>query len=352
MTIYQSGELKTFVTNVLIKLQVQPVQAAIVADALIKADLEGVPSHGISRLPIYAKRLREGKINADPKLKIERKAPAVLMVDGDNGLGQVVSFEAFQEGINVAKKMGIAAVAVCNSNHFGCASYYCQLGFEKNIGSIITTNSPPGIPPWGGKQAFFGTNPIAFGFPVQGAENVIIDMSSSVAARGKIIQAARTGEPIPEGWAIDEKGQPTTDAAAALKGAVLPAGGVKGYGLALAVEILSAVLTGAAYGPYVQSIYSDEEGPANIGHCFILLDIEAFKPVPHFSQVLKTLLDDVKSSPKADGTDAILYPGERRAAFFRNNLLNGIKLSSETIASLRVLSSEHGVLFPDSIDNK
>ncbi len=346
MTVYQSEEIKKFIADILTKVNIDLEKAEIVADSLVKADLEGVSSHGVSRLPIYVKRLRENRINSQPKLKIERSAPAVLMVDGDNGLGQIVACKAFQEGMKIAKENGLAAVAVYNSNHFGCASYYCQLGFEKNLASIITTNSPSGIPPWGGKQAFFGTNPIAFGFPVKEADDVIIDLSSSVVARGKIIQAAKEGKSIPKGWAIDEHGHETTNAKAALKGAVLPAGGVKGYGIALAVEILSALLPGAAYGPFVQNIYQEKDGPAKVGHFFILIDIESFQPWIQFDRVLKKMLNEIKNSPKADGIQNIFYPGERRAASFREKSVSGIELASETVKELVLLATEYKVPFP------
>lgn len=212
------------------------------------------------------------------------------------------------------------------------------------------TNSPPGIPPWGGKEAFFGTNPIAFGFPVNNQPDVIIDMSASVVARGKIISAAKDGTSIPKGWAIDQNGEDTEDPQAALMGAVLPSGGVKGYGWALAVEILSGILTRAAYGPNVKSIYEDSQDTANVGHFFLLLDIEKFLPLNEFSEMIKIMLSQIKNSPKKQGVDSILYPGERRESSYIEKLESGIFLSAEVRKELTSLAEKFKLRIPGGFD--
>lgn len=346
MGVYNAETLMNFIQSVLISHHVKKEEAEIIADSLVRADLEGVGSHGISRLPIYSKRLQEGRINPTPSIKIEKKGSSVLTVDGDNGLGQIVSYQGIKEGITTAKETGIAAIAIRNSNHFGCASYYCQLACDENLAAIITTNSPPGIPPWGGTKAFFGTNPIAFGFPVKNEPDVIIDMSASVVARGKIIGAAKEGTSIPRGWAIDQRGRDTEDPAEALNGAILPSGGVKGYGWALAVEILTGILTGAAYGPHVQSIYNDHHNKSNVGHFFILIDIEKFIPFDHFTSILQNMLVEVKDNPKKEGHQPILYPGERREKSYLSKLISGIDLSQEVEKELIVLANQLHLEFP------
>jgi LDH2 family malate/lactate/ureidoglycolate dehydrogenase len=168
----------------------------VAADSLIKADLEGNESHGISRLPIYAKRIQEGRISAGPAIAFQASG-AVLRVDGGNGLGQVVSYRALERAIPMAKEYGMSTVFIRNSNHFGTAAYFCQQACKENVVLLAMTNSPPGIPPWGGRKAFFGTNPIAFGFPNRNGPPVIMDMSSGVVARGKIMLASKAGESIP-----------------------------------------------------------------------------------------------------------------------------------------------------------
>lgn len=352
MPLYDSEELKSFCQKVLEQLGVENDNAYKGADALIRANLEGVDSHGISRLAIYANRMKEGRINSDPQISIEQKGESILLVDGDNGLGQIVSVSAVKEGITLAKKAGSAVVAVRNSNHFGTASYYCQMACEEGLVAMAFTNSPSGIPPWGGKKAFFGTNPIAFGFPNGTNAPVIIDMSTSVVARGKIILAAKQDQSIPKGWAIDEHGEDTEDAKEALKGAVLPVGGAKGYALALAVEILTGILSGAAFGPHVNNIYDETNEKANVGHFFVLLDVEKFMPLDMFHTVMNQFIEELKEVPTKDGVEEILYPGERREREYQSRLKEGIYLSKEVESELIHLGEELNVPFSQYAESK
>ncbi len=347
MGTYSEADLKRFCEHVLIKVGMSHENASVVADSLVKANLEGVDSHGISRLPIYVKRFNDRRINVNPDIKMTEQTASVLLVDGNNGLGHVVSYQAIVKGIEMAKQSGITAIAIKNSNHFGTASYFCQLACEQNLACIGFTNSPPGIAPWGGKHAFFGTNPIAFGFPTGNDQPVIIDLSTSIAARGKIILAAKQGKSIPDGWAIDEDGLPTNDAEAALRGSVLPLGGAKGSALALAVEILTGILSGAAFGPHVKNLYhgAETEG-ANVGHFFILLDIEKFMNLSTFFTSLEHLLIEMKEIPKVPGTDEIRYPGERRKRDRERRQVEGIELASSVESELTCIGDDYNVPFP------
>ncbi|WAA09008.1 Ldh family oxidoreductase [Fervidibacillus albus] len=347
MSFYNSKDLEHFCQNVLVKLGVPSEHAYIVTDSLITANLEGVDSHGISRLAIYGKRLKDKRINPKPNIKIDKKGTSVLLVNGDNGLGQVASFYAIQRGIELVKKTGVCAIGIRQSNHFGTASYYMQYACKHQVAAIGFTNSPPGIAPWGGKKPFFGTNPIAFGFPTKDGASVIIDLSTSVVARGKIILAAKQNECIPNGWAINEDGIETNDPKEALNGAVLPFGGAKGSALALAVEILTGVLSGATYGPYVNNIYSDDSNnPANVGHFFVLLDVAKFMPVDDFSHHLQELLNDMKNIPTISGVSEIRYPGERRKRERDKRLKIGIPLSEEVVKELKLLGQSLNLAFP------
>ncbi|MBD1380601.1 Ldh family oxidoreductase [Metabacillus arenae] len=349
MRTYQAKDLKKFCTNILLKMNVPKEDAAVTAEALVQANLEGVDSHGISRLSIYSERVMEGRINPNPRMEIKQKSHSVLVVNGDNGLGQAVAYHSLKKGIKLAKDSGICAIGINNSNHFGTASYYCQLACKENLGMIGFTNSPPGIAPWGGKKAFFGTNPIAFGFPRKDQPPVVIDLSTSIVARGKIILAAKQGEAIPDGWAMDENGEETNDPVKALKGAVLPLGGAKGSALALAVEILTGVLSGAAFGPHIQNIYDDQaDAPANVGHFFILIDIEKFMPYEQFEHYLSMLLDEMKHIATVPGVEEIRYPGERRAREYSIKKEQGIALSSQVEQELSSLANELDVIFPTS----
>lgn len=335
------ARLRNFCEEVLARLGVPAEDAAFVADSLVRANLEGADSHGISRLGIYVRRLKEGRISARPEVRIERSG-SVLRVDGDNGLGQVVSHRALNEAVPVARETGIVGIGARNSNHFGTAAYYCQMACREGMALIATTNTPPGIAPWGGKEAYFGTNPIAFGFPTRSGPPVIVDMSSSVVARGKIILADKEGVEIPEGWAIDEEGKETTDPASALKGAMLPLGGAKGYALAFAVEMMSGVLSGAAFGPHVGSIYADGGSAANVGHNFILLDVSRWMQAEDYYEHVDRLLAEVKAVPPAGETE-VLYPGERRYRAFLENSERGLALPVAVREELEILAREYDV---------
>ncbi|MDT9026537.1 Ldh family oxidoreductase [Rossellomorea yichunensis] len=353
MTTYAESDLRQFCKKLLEGMGMMEDHAAVVAESLLRANLEGVDSHGISRLSIYAKRFSDQRINLNPTIQMEQKSPSVLVVNGDNGLGHVISYKAIKKGIEMAKQSGVTAIAIKNSNHFGTASYFCQLACEQNLACIGFTNSPPGIAPWGGKEAFFGTNPMAFGFPTGDDQPVIIDLSTSVVARGKIILAEKQGQTIPEGWAIDEKGEPTNDPKAALNGSVLPLGGAKGSALALAVEILTGLLTGAAFGPHVKSIYEDEEKEnANVGHFFILMDIEKFINLNVFFDSIKNLLEEMKAVPKVTGNDEIRYPGERRKREWDKRQREGVQLSESVVEELCSLGSQFGVELPAPLSSQ
>lgn len=348
---YKAEELVTFCSDLLGKIGMNSENSAIVADSLIKANLEGVDSHGISRLPIYIKRFLDKRINLEPQVNLDEKSPSVLVVDGDNGLGHIVSYKAVKKGFDMAKASGICAIAVKNSNHFGTASYFCQLACDENLACIAFTNSPPGVAPWGGKSAFFGTNPIAFGFPTGNDVPVIIDLSTSIVARGKIIFADKQGNKIPEGWALDEDGYPTTEPSEALKGSVLPMGGAKGAALALAVEILTGVLSGAAFGPNVKNIYNEKEaGNANVGHFFFIIDIERFMDLNSFFYSINDLIMEMKQVPSRPEIEAIRYPGERRKRAAEEGKMNGIELSGNVERELSMLGETYNVYFPSSIE--
>lgn len=317
----------------------------IAAEAIVQANLQGVDSHGISRLAVYCKRIKEGRINSKPNVSFHHPTDSILLVDGDNGLGQVVATRAIYEGIKKVEKTGVAIVSVKRSNHLGAASFYCEKACRAGLISLAFTNSPPGIPPHGGRKSFFGTNPIAIGIPNGTDVPILIDMSTSVISRGKIILAAKENCPIPSGWALNKDGQQTTNAVEALEGALLPVGGVKGSLLAMAVEIFTGVLTGAAYGPHVQSLFEDSHGRANVGHFFILIDIAPFMEPGLFYTLIQQFLQEMKEVPLIEGFQEILYPGERRKREFVKRTKEGILLPESVLHELQELAAELDVPF-------
>jgi len=335
---YPADKLKHFCKELLMHYGVPEQDATIVTEVLIDASLEGVDTHGVNRLPIYVSRIKNGRINAKPKVKIS-KSGATGIVDGDNGLGQLVAVRSMEVAIELAHEYGVSIVVTRHSNHFGAASYYCKMAVDRQMIGITFTNTPPGIPPWGGKRPYFGTNPIAFAFPT-GGQPIVVDMSSSTVARGNIILAAKEGKPIPLGWAIDKEGRPTTDPNKALEGAVLPIGGPKGYALCLAVEVMSGILSGSAFGPDVGWIYDDKLEPVNIGHCFMAIDISRFMPLEMFYNRINKMIREIKSVPLADGFSEIFIPGERRQIKFKERLREGIPIGESVLQELNQLAQE------------
>lgn len=327
-------ELTTLAIELLVKNSVPESAAQTCAAVLVDAELEGLSSHGIMRLPIYVAAIKRGQLDPAGQVLITETGPATAAADGGNTLGQVVSVAAMDAAIELAQNAGVGVVTARNSNHNGAGSYYVQMATEQGLIGICATNSPPGIAPWGGKEAYLGTNPIAFGFPTK-SNPVIIDLSLSVVARGKVIQAAKAGKPIPAGWALDSNGNPTTDPQAALAGAMLPLGGAKGFALALAVEILSAVLGGASFGSHVVSILEENSEPANVGHWFMALDPARFGIPELFLDNIETLLMELKDIPLAQGHAEIRIPGAQRAANRRRLLEEGIEISDDLYNSLQ-----------------
>ena len=331
--------LREFVRHLFIAIGVPPEDAEITATVLVEADLTGRHTHGVSRLPLYVNRLRRGLIDPRPSLTWEEpRFPGLRVLDGGNGLGPVVAWRAMEEAVKLSRLYGMAGIAVRQSNHAGAMSVYCEEAARHGQILLALTNSPPGIPPWGGRTAFLGTNPIAVAFP-RGEDKppLVIDLATSVVARGNIIQAARLHQPIPEGWAIDEDGYPTTDAEKALKGAVLPMAGPKGYALAIMVEIFSGVLSGAGIGPGVKNPYNDDSGPANVGHFFWALNPSGFGSIDDLYRSLAVLEAGLRGVPPMPG-QIVRMPGDRAEEQRQQYRTHGIPLDRDLYNQLNSLA--------------
>lgn len=316
--------------------------AAILADNLLTADLWGIGSHGTSRFPIYWGRIQKKLNNPAPNIQITKKFPAVLKVDGDNGLGAVVTYRALEAAMETAKTQGIAFVGVYNSNHFGAAGYFCNLAANEGFGTIITTVGLANMPPFGGAEAYFSTNPIAFGMPAEDG-HIIVDMATSVAAKGKIREIARKGGSIPEGWALDENGNPTTNAEAALKGLVLPMAGHKGSGLALAVEFMAGVLTGGGFGEDIEIPTEDNRFISNFGHCMIVYRKDAFLSEAQYNERMNRLCCELSALRPTQGFDRVILPGEPERARAKAVLEQGISVDEKLLESLRGIAEKTGI---------
>ena len=314
-----------------------------VAECLVEADLRGVQTHGMSRLPIYVKRLSEGLINATPKMILDKPVAACASLDGDNGLGFLVGIRAIQEAIKMAETCGVGVVAAKNSNHFGMAATYLLQAVQAGYFAFVFTNAAKSMPPWGGREGLFGTSPFAAGAPGGKLPPFILDMSPAVAARGKIRLAEKRGEAIPEGYALDENGKPTTTPTAALRGVVLPIGGYKGSGLSMLMEILAGVFTGANFGGDVPDQYTVWDRPQNVGHFFMVLKPGVFVTEKGFRDRMDVLVSRIKENPRAGGFDEIFMPGEIEARLEIERRQSGIPYAQSDILLFTELAREYRV---------
>lgn len=306
-------DLRRFVAAVMTAAGLLPGDAEIVADSLVAAEMRGLASHGVARVAIYVQRLELGLVNPRPRMRYLREEGATTLLDADNGPGQPAAAAAMARAVGLARTVGIGACAVRNSNHCGALAYYTQLAVAQRMIGLAATNANANVAPWGAREAVLGTNPISAAVPTPGETPFVLDMSTSSIARGKIILAAKIGEPIPEGWALDAEGRPTRDAQAALRGVLLPAAGPKGYGLAVLVDILSGVLAGSAFGRQIGALYDELGRPQRVGHFMMAIDIGRFVEVPVFLEAMGALIADLKSSAPAEGFGEILLPGEPEA---------------------------------------
>lgn len=321
--------------------------AELIAGDLVKANLRGVDSHGVSRIPMYLERLRRGLVNPRPDVKVTKVAGAVAHVDGDNGMGFVASHVAMTTACDIAKEMGIGLAGVHRSTHFGMGACYALRAIEAGYISLIFTNSSPAIPMWGGRTTFLGASPIAAGIPGGKHAPYVMDMAMTVIARGKIRLAAMKGDPIPEGLALDIDGNPTTDAAKAFEGVCLPFGGVKGSVLGTLMDLLSGVLTGANFGGDVKSLYFDHSEPQNVGHLFFAIRPDLFVSLTDFEARMDTFYERIKDLPRAAGVEEIMLPGEPEQRRENQRRREGVPVTANVIGDLTKEGAQVGVAFPE-----
>ena len=342
---FKSSELRGLVSRLAVAGGVPADDADVFARVLVDADLQGVSTHGVSRLNIYMQRIEKGLIDPKAVLGIDRNGGSVLALDAGNGLGQVQAMKALEMLTPLAKQNGIAAVTIRNSQHFGALSYYCNRAAEQDLILLAMTNCEPAMSPAGGFEAFFGTNPIAASFPTGKGYSVKIDMATSIIARGNIIAAQKKGQAIPEGWALDPAGEPTTDASQALLGTVLTMAGHKGYALALMIEVFSSVLSGAAIGSEIGSMYKNMDRKQDVGHFFCLLNIAAFLDVKDFKQRMDETIDKLKAGKRRPGVEEILIPGERSSRKAAENEAAGVPVADVVVGEIKELCSRLNVPF-------
>ncbi|MDB5838983.1 MAG: putative L-sulfolactate dehydrogenase [Herminiimonas sp.] len=302
---------------------------------LVMADLFGLSTHGLSRVESYGERLLVKGINPRPNITAERIAPALVKIDGDNGVGPVVGIRALEAAMNAARECGVGVAFARGSNHFGPVSPYSLIAAEAGFASIIGSNATTTIAPWGGSDARLGNSPVGFGVPNPGGAPFLLDMAISVAARAKIRNAFKRGESIPDTWATDKNGRTTTDPAAALDGFLLPIGGHKGYGLALLVDLFAGLLSDAAYLTHVKSWVDAPEEPQNLGHFFILINTRLLGSTEWLTRRMNDFASILHDSPPASPDKPVLVPGEIELGKLARQRKEGITIGADVMALLR-----------------
>jgi len=324
-------ELTELATRALKKAGASRALAQATAEALVAAEAEGLSGHGLSRVALYAQHLMQGRVDGKARPKVVKKKGATCLVDANGGLAFLASALAVREAIKRAKRYGVAFAGVTNSHHFGAAAYHLALVAQAGLVGLAFTNSPSAINAWGGKKAFFGTNPIAAIFPRRHAEPIVVDLSLTEVVRGKIMLYAKEGRPIPLGWAVDKDGNPTTDAQAALTGSLSAIGGVKGTTLALMVEVLCVALTGAAFS-FENDSYFEPGGRPRIGHPIMAIDPDALAGAESYFSRLEAMISRMLAE------EGVRLPGARRQQAAARARADGVEISDTLLSELRALS--------------
>ncbi len=337
----KSSDLNEFCLACFLKIGLSDEHARILSDTLIQANLRGVDSHGITRLPGYFERAQRGLIEYRNKINIESKNLCISTIDAENNFGQLVAYYGMNEAIMKAnqKETGVGFVGISHTNHIGMAAYYAMMATKQNMIGFAMSNTPSTVAPWGGSEPMLGTNPIAIAIPAGKEYPIVLDMATSIVARGKIRLALDNGQEIPLGWALDEEGNPTIDPEKAIKGALLPFGGPKGYAISLIIHILSAVLSNSAREMDVKSMY-DFSGKSEVGNFLGAIRISSFISQDLFDHEIDEMIRRIKNSKRAKDVNRIYLPGEIEFEVQKEREKNGIPISSGIYRTLKTLADQ------------
>jgi ureidoglycolate dehydrogenase (NAD+) len=323
------------------KLGLAPADGRLIAETLVEANLRGVDSHGVVRLPHYATRLRNGSIKARPNITAKRTGPATAMVEGDAGMGQLVAVRAMNEAIAIARESGVGAVGARNSSHCGAMAYFVELAIAQGMIGIALTHTDPIMAPTGMKRNFLGSNPIAFGAPGGEAPPIVVDMATTNVAWGKVIVAREEGKTIPPDWGVDAEGRPATDPNLAV--GLAPMAGPKGYALAAMIEVLCAQLMGVPFGTHVTKMYGELDKPRNLGHFMLALDIARFTDPAAFKAQIDLFVSEIHAEAPVDPARPPLAPGEPERLTAAKRRQTGVPVGEGVLADLNRLARELGL---------
>lgn len=334
------ASLSKLVVDVLTKVGVSTEDSEIILDTILFANRRGVATHGVGRLPLYVHKIAAGHYNPKNEIEVLVDNAAYALLDAKNGFGQVVAYKATKIAIEKAKKYGIAVVGVRNSNNFGTAGYFGDMAAREGCAAMVYANAAPAIAPTGGNKTIFGTNPLCYAYPGDETHDpILLDMATTIAARGKIRLAAKNGEKIPMDWAIGPDGQPTDDPNVALKGSLLPIGGYKGYGLSMFVDIFAGMLTGSRYAGDVKNLSKMDEDSGN-GHLFVVIDLDKFMTAEEKKARIKHFYDSVKACGEEG---KIFMPGEIEYIKMKKSV-DTIQISSKQFEDVNAVAEEVGAV--------
>jgi len=308
MKLVDAEELRSLVAEIFQRRGVSRGDSFIVSNSLVHANLRGVDSHGVMRVGHYIRRIESGSVNPTPHERVERTGMATAFMDGDDGLGHVSVWRATGTAIEMAKESGVSLVGVMNSSHCGALSFFVYHAIEAGMIGVAMTQTDTAVVPYGGRRPFCGTNPICFGIPSSSGMPIVLDMATSTVAGGQIFKARAENRQIPDTWALDGDGKPTTDPHKAVY--FTPAGGPKGYGLGVIVDILTGILMGGNFGPHVSLMYGDYEKKRDLCHLVGVIDYRRFPGKETFLTKVTQMVEELHQVPPADGFDRILAPGE------------------------------------------
>jgi L-2-hydroxycarboxylate dehydrogenase (NAD+) len=350
---FSHADLSDFVDQAFQRMDVPPEDARIAAKVLVEADLMGIDSHGVGRLPVfpsYIMGFKQGVVKAHPNIRIVHETPSTALVDGDEGLGPVVGHRAMSIAIEKAKECGTGMVAATRSRHYGIAGYYALMAVPHDMIGLSLTNSPPLVAPTFGRGRMLGTNPIAVAVPTRSGHPFLLDMATSAAAVGKYEIARRENKPVPATWGADEDGNPSTDITRVMSGGwLLPLGSTpeassyKGYDLAMVVDILTGILSGV--GPSLKIEYIKHE----VGHFFSAMRIDGFRPADEFKAEMDEVLDTFRGAPTVGGAERVLVAGQREFETRDERMAHGIPLHASVVGLLGRLAEEVGLPMPEPL---
>ncbi len=335
MKILMADELRRLLVEIFQGRGVPEAEALIVANALVHANLRGVDSHGVIRVSHYVRRIESKSINPKPQFKLEKTGPVTAFLEGDDGLGHVAMWHAMNHAIGMAKESGLALVGVRKSSHCGALSFYIYQAIEADLIGMAITQTDSGVVPFGGKKPFFGTNPLCIGIPSRRGTPIVLDMATSTVSGGHVYKARAENRPIPSTWALDKDGKPTTDPHQAIYWT--PAGGAKGYGLGLMIDVLTGLLMGGNFGPHVTLMYGDYEKKRDLCHLVGALDYHRFPGHPSFLDRVTQMIEEVHQVPAAEGFERVMVPGEPEYLKEQDRTKNGIPIEDYLLKELQQL---------------